>query len=192
MEHYYYLGAAVCCATIIIGSIIWLKIREKKQAELENLSSSALSEKQGVVVQCFSFERCLNPFNMLLWKLHRVNVYEPKLRAPEAMDIWFRENTRRLMHDGACLAYIDYYGHLENVFWKNIEELGLKPEQDVKFQCLLISIDSENYFPNFSGLLRYYINHWDLLPEVKLIMDVDARFENLRTMYTLSKKCAGT
>lgn len=188
MEHYYYLGAAVCCATIIIGSLIWLKMQEKKQAKLENSSVSASSVKARVIVKNFSFEKCFNPFNVLLWKLHKVNVYSPRLRKPEEGDKWFKDHTRHLMHDGACLAYINHYGHLEDVFWKNIGELGLKPEKDVEFQCLLFSIDAENYFPNFSNLLCNYINHWELLSEVRSIMDADPRFKNLRTIYALSKK----
>lgn len=188
MEHYYYLGVAVCCATIIIGSIIWVKVCERKRVKYENSASSAYSEKSCGVVESFSFDKCFNPFNMLLWDLHKVNVYNPRLRKPEENDKWFREHTCRLMHDGACLAYINHYGHLEETFWKNIEELGLKPEEDVKFQCLLISIDSVNYFPNFPNLLYHYIQHWNLLPNVKSVMDVDSRFENLRTRYILSKK----
>ena len=188
MEHYYYLGAAVCCATIIIGSLIWLKMQEKKQAKLENSPSSASSEKLCVIVKSFSFEKCLNPCNMLLWELHKVNVYDPRLHKSDAMDEWFREHTQRLMHDGACLAYINHYGHLEDAFWRNIEELGLKPEEDVKFQCLLISISYGNLYPNFPNLFYHYIEHREFLPKVKLVMDVDARFEKLRTIYALSKK----
>lgn len=120
-------------------------------------------------------------------KLEHVNLLDPQKRKQDPWDIWFKQNTKRLCHDGACLAHISRYGHIEDTFFKNIARLELDVAHDSEFQRLLISVSYNSYageyYPNFRNLLFTYARHYDLLPEILEVLDKDERFANAKEVY---------
>lgn len=120
-------------------------------------------------------------------KLKRVNTLDPKKRAQDPFDIWFKINTKLLCHDGACLDHISRYGHIEDTFFKNIAQLNLDVAHDLEFQRLLISISYNShageYYPNFRNLLFTYARHYDLLPEILEVLNTDERFAHAKEVY---------
>jgi hypothetical protein len=127
-------------------------------------------------------------------KLALVDTLDPKKRDINEMDHWFKRNTAQICHNAECLAYINHYGHLEDTFWKNIEDLGLKIEEDEVFQRLLISISfhefTEQYYPNFRNLLFSYGKRYRLMPKVLEVLDNDLRFARPRETYEFGRRCA--
>ncbi|MBO7097659.1 MAG: hypothetical protein J6W11_03365 [Alphaproteobacteria bacterium] len=120
-------------------------------------------------------------------KLERVNLLDPQKRAQDPWDIWFKQNTKRLCHDGACLAHISRYGHIEDTFFKNIARLELDVAHDSEFQRLLISISYNSYIDeyraNFTNVLFTYARHYDLLPEILEVLNKDERFADAKEVY---------
>jgi len=134
-----------------------------------------------------------NRFNDLLSKLKKVNLYNPQKRAANEMDDWFKKVTPQLMHDGSCLAYINNYGYLEDSFWVNIANLGLKPEQDKEFQQILFSVRKTScgyWMPNFRNLSFNYGKRYKLLPEIEHIVNTDSCFTTLKETYEFARKVA--
>ena len=129
--------------------------------------------------------------NSLLSILKKVNFYDPQTRAIDAMDVWFKQATHQLMHEGKCLAYIEHYGHLEDTFWLNMAELNLRPEQDETFQKLLISCYKTSWgiwTRNFSNLLWHFGRNYQLLPEVEKILNTDSRLKDALRTYNSARE----
>jgi len=190
MENYY-LFVVFCCFLPFIGGGIYFALHDKEQ--LQNVEPR---------MRPFPFFRTAEDFMIrgyyyrdldfsyhsdgLLERLEKVNCYDPRNREPDKMDKWFKNATRKLMHDGYCLSYIDYHGHLSSTFWKNMSELGIKPEEDEKFQCLLVSVSKPSWglrTKNFGNLLYHYASHYELLPFVTELVMTDDRFADSRRLY---------
>jgi len=197
MEHYYLL-IITCCLLPFITSVLWLARQDEtsaRQVETEIKISPVSQTTENLMFKEYYFDEfsSFNRFNSLLAKLKKVNLYNPRTRAADKMDDWFKEVTPQLMHDGSCLAYINHYGHLEDSFWLNMTNLGLKPEQDRKFQQLLISISKTGWgvwIENFDNLLFHFGKNYQLLPEVESILQADSRFALPKRTYEFARECA--
>ena len=99
--------------------------------------------------------------------------------------------------EGDCLSYIDHYGHLTETFLKNIKDLGLKPEEDLIFQELLISVFPLEYggkfYSNYTNILYLFIlkMRCHLLPEIEDILNRDERLADSKEIYELALEHAG-
>ncbi|MBO4293903.1 MAG: hypothetical protein J5896_00480 [Alphaproteobacteria bacterium] len=120
-------------------------------------------------------------------KLEHVNQYDPKKRTQDLWDVWFRNNTKNLCHDGACLDHINRLGHIGDTFFKNIERLNVDVAHDLEFQRLLISVSynayARTYYTNFNNLLFVYAEHYDFLPEILEVLNTDERFAHAKEVY---------
>lgn len=192
METYYFLAVICCLVPFIIGGI-WFAMHDLEKSQIPTFSSVKVTPQnpEEIMVKGYSY---INHENALLHKLEQVNTYSPDFRTPNTMDHWFKRHTGLLCHDGECLAYINRFGHIEDTFWKNIEELGLKPEENEKFQRLLISISyskyTEKYHPNFRNLLFNYGKRYKLMPKILKILDNDPRFAHAKETYENGRKYA--
>lgn len=192
----YYLLAVICCLTPFIGGGIWFALRCDKESDEKSpvpslTSKFSFEDYESIMIHYYS------PYggnSSLREKLENVNPLASNRRAINAWDHWFRRHTADCYHDGDCLAYINHYGYIEDTFWKNIDELGLKPEKDLKFQLLLISVYYneyiEQYYKNFSNLLFNFGKHYQLMPEVQNILNNDQRFAQSKKTYEFARKCA--
>ena len=195
MENYYLLAVICCFSPFIIGGF-WFALHDTEQMKREKTefnSALALPAIEDFMFQEYSYWgfETSNLFNKLLTKLKEVNVYDPRTRLVDGMDIWFKQVTPQLMHDGKCLGYIEHYGYLEDTFWKNIEKCGLHPEQDKRFQQLLISVNKSSWgflVNNFDNMLFHFGQHFELLPEIENILRTDARFWRPKDVYDLARK----
>jgi len=196
MEHYY-LFSVICCLLPFIAGGIWFAWHDDEPvhqmtAEAKVFPVSQAAEDLMLKEYYFDEFSLFNRFNSLLIKLKEVNLYDPQTRPADKMDDWFKKVTSQLMHDGSCLAYINHYGHLEDSFWLNIANLGLKPEQDRKFQQLLISINKTSWgiwIENFGNLLFHFGKNYQLLPEVESILQADSRFATPKQIYKFAREC---
>lgn len=192
-----YLLAVICCLLPFIIGGIWFAVHDTERMQLpepEVIKSPIVPEVEGFMLKCYFYSDFdFNPFNSLLEKLKKVNLYDPKTRPFDHMDEWFNGATQKLMHDGKCLAYIDRYGYLEDTLWKNIKELNLQPQTDVKFQKILVSVHKTDWgiwIKNFNNLLFHYGELYELLPEIENIINSDSRFKYVRQTYNLARKYA--
>ena len=196
MENYYLLAVICCLSPFIVGGILFA-FNDHEKVQLTQPNSTFAPVIQGVedlMLKEYYYSDVLNThtFNRLLSKLKKVNRYDPTTRRQDEMDICFKQATRDLCHDGVCLAYIDHYGYITDTFFKNLIELDLKPDQDVKFQKLLISTNNKSgfYAQNYTNLLFIYGRHWTLLPEIENILNTDPRFKEALQTYNFSRQCA--
>ena len=156
MENYFLL-AAICCFVPVSIWFVCLMVRKKvKKVQTFRTKENVKPEiNKKIIFKEYRYDFLL-PENGLLNSLRKVDVRDPQTRPQEENDVWFKAATPDLMHDGNCLAYIDHYGYLTDTFFQNIKELGLKPEEDLIFQELLISVylaDCINvYFSNYTNL----------------------------------------
>ena len=188
-----YLTAAIVCLLLVAAARVWCLLRKnnkQQKAETETSGSFDLKEVQSFMLKeysCYSSSK-----DPLFCHLLKVNRYNPETRPADSMDRWFEEATPQLMHSDSCLAYINHYGYIEDTFWKNIRKLGLHPEQDVKFQRLLISVYRLKTFgiwtENFCNLLFHFGAHYRLLPELEQILINDSRFADAKQTYELARK----
>ena len=193
MEHYYLLVVICCLSPFIIGGVFFsLHDKKREQSPKPGMSSASVCpQTEKLMFREYSFSGRLD--NRLLRELKKVNLYDPRTRVADEMDDWFKNVTSQLMHDGSCLAYINHYGHLEDSFWLNVASLGLKPEQDRKFQQLLISINKTGcgvWTENFNNLLFHFGMHYQLLPEVESVLRADSRFATPKQIYKFARECA--
>ena len=187
MEHYYYL-AILGCLLLIVAGVYW--ITKNKKLNLKQLLLFSKLKAENYMVREYAYDSFSNPRNSLLSRLKDVPLYDPQMRPISKMDFWFKTTTARLAHDGACLAYIEHYGHLEDAFWKNVTELGIKLEEDEKFQYILTSVCKTslgNYCQNFSNMLFHFGCHHKLLPEIENIILNDLRFIEVKQTYELAQ-----
>ena len=194
-----YLLAVICCLLPFIIGGIWFAVHDTERMQLpepEVIKSPIVPEVEDLMLKCYFYSDFdFNPFSSLLEKLKKVNLYDPKTRPFDHMDEWFKGATPKLMHDGKCLAYIDHYGYLEDTLWKNIKELNLQPQTDVKFQKILVSVHKTDWgiwIKNFNNLLFHYGELYELLPEIENIINSDSRFKYVRQTYNLAREYAGS
>ena len=190
MEHYYYL-AILGCLLLIAAGFYW--ITKDKKLNQKQLLLFSKPKAENYMVREYAYDSCSNPRNPLLSRLKDVPLYNPQTRPTSNMDIWFKMSTARLAHNGACLAYIEHYGHLEDAFWKNAAELGIKLEEDEKFQYILASVCKTslgNYCQNFSNMLFHFGCHHKLLPKIENIIFNDLRFIEVKQTYELAQDCS--
>ena len=197
MELHYLLAVICCFVPFIIGGIWFARHDTQKVSPIRSVPVSlpVIPGCEDLMLKeyCFDEFSSFNRFNSLLAKLKKVNLYNPRTRAADKMDNWFKEATPQLMHDGNCLAYINHYGHIEDSFWLNMANLGLKPEQDRKFQQLLISISKTGWgvwIENFNNLLFHFGKNYQLLPEVENVLNADSRFAIPKQTYEFARECA--
>ena len=187
MENYYFFAVVFCLLPFVIGGI-WRALHDteplpKVKSDMNCSSASMLTAEDCVLKSYYHFDVRRGT---LLDKLSMVNLYDPANRPHNYMDDWFKDNTRLLMHDGKCLAHLNYYGHLEDTFWKNIKELNIHPERDKQFQLFLISVHKTSwdvYVKNFDNLLFNYGMQYKLLPEIESIIMNDVRFNSAKNTY---------
>ena len=197
MENYYFFAVVFCLLPFVIGGI-WRALHDTEPIRLpspQNAHSLPLLKARDFMLREYYYDTLLHPkvYSSLLVNLKKVNKYDPENRAHDRMDDWYKDNTRLLMHNGHCLAYINSFGHLESTFWKNIEELNLKPEQDIDFQRLLVSVHITNWeiwMRNYNNLLFNYSLRYKFLPEIEEILKKDSRFETSRQSYEFAREYA--
>lgn len=193
-----YLFAVICCLLPFVIGGIWFAVHDNNpecQTKPEMIQTPVVQGAEDVMLReyYYGIGKLFSPSNYLLKELEKVNVYDPRNRCADYMDEWFKNATPKLMHDGVCLAYINNHGHLEDAFWKNIEMCGLNPEQDKKFQQLLISVYKTSWgiwLRNYSNLLFSYGMRYKLLPEIEDILNTDARFGDSKQSYNFARHCA--
>ena len=116
-------------------------------------------------------------------KLRKVNKAKPKDRKKDKYDAWYESNIKNFCRYGEVLAYIAIYGNLTDRFIAGLKN----PQYDVELQRHLVSVYQNQYdhcyHLNCQSLLWYYLEHWDLLPEIKRVILKDARFEAVLDMY---------
>lgn len=116
-------------------------------------------------------------------KLEKVNKTILKGRKRDKYDDWYDNNIQNMCKCGEALAYIARYGHLTIRFLAGLEN----PQYDADFQKYLVSVYRNNltgiYFPNCQNLLWYYLEKWDLLPEIKRVIMTDSRFGRVMDIY---------
>lgn len=116
-------------------------------------------------------------------KLEKVNKVTLKGRKRDKYDDWFEENIKNFCKCGETLAYIALYGNLTDRFLDGLKN----PQYDAEFQKYLVSVHRNNltgiYFPNCQNLLWYYLQKWDLLPEIKKVIMEDVRFGRVMDIY---------
>ena len=198
----YYLLAAICCVLLLIAIKIWVVLRARRSVietnDEENSFILSRAERD-IMLRKYDYD----PYNTaifpdtLLEMLKKVNRLNPNTRQLDAMDEWFKRATPKLMHNGKCLSYIDHYGHLEDMFWKNVSELNLHPEQDKKFQMLLFSCHYVSNFGywhnNFSNMLFHFGGSYGtLLPEVEEVINKDNRLKAAKGIYYRARGYAKT
>jgi len=195
MNSYYLPVVIIGLMLICIGAVFLIK-RRKKKPSLEQVQPKKLTyprRKNKSLVRYYSYDSNSNSFNSLLMKLKDVSLYEPHMRPTNEMDRWFKENTHSISHNGSCLSYLNKYRVLHMTFWKNVKELGLKPDKDEKFQRLLISVYPQSgglYCENFRYLLFHYAKQYKLLPQVEEILKTDSRFKDPLVTYQFARKNA--
>ena len=115
--------------------------------------------------------------------LEKVNKTTLKGRKRDKYDDWFDNNIKNFCTSGEALAYIARYGHLTDRFIAKLKN----PQYDANFQKYLVSVHRNNltgiYFPNCQNLLWYYLEKWDLLPEIKRVIMTDSRFGRVMDIY---------
>lgn len=116
-------------------------------------------------------------------KLEKVNKTTLKGRKRDKYDDWFDNNIKNFCKSGEALAYIARYGNLTDRFIAKLKN----PQYDANFQKYLVSVHRNNltgtYFTNCQNLLWYYLEKWDLLPEIKKVIKEDARFGRVMDIY---------
>jgi len=198
MGHYYFLLVVIFCLSPFIVSGIWFAWHDNKplhrvKTEIKAFPLSKTAEDLMFKEYSYDEFKLTNRYNNLLAELKKVNLYNPQTRPADKMDVWFKKVTSQLMHDGSCLAYIDHYGWIEDMFWLNIADLGLKPEQDKEFQLLLFSIYKTKFDfwkSNFHNLPFQFGKNYQLLPEIENILNTDSRFSILKRTYEFARECA--
>ena len=119
----------------------------------------------------------------LFCKLEKVNKTTLKGRKRDKYDDWFDENIKNFCKCGEALTYIALYGNLTDRFLDGLKN----PQYDAEFQKYLVSVHRNNltgiYFPNCQNLLWYYLEKWDLLPEIKKVIKEDVRFGRVADIY---------
>ena len=196
MENYF-IAVLICLLPFVIGGI-WYALHDSVSLKLptpQKTLSPPSPKAKDFMLREYYYDRFSHPkvYSSLLVNLKNVNKYDPETREHDKMDDWFRKNTRLLMHNGYCLAYINSYGHLESTFWKNIEELNLHPEQDIVFQKFLVSVHITNWeiwMRNYNNLLFNYSLRYTLLPEIEDVLKKDARFETSLQSYKFAREYA--
>jgi len=190
MENYYSL-ALLCGVSLIAAIAIWLsKLQEKKEEKGSAKSSFARHSTTTSLFRDYSYNSFCNQGNLLLSNLKDVCLYDSKTRPINPMDRWYKDNTANLSHDGACLAYINHYGYLEDTFWKNVKELGIDLAKDKSFQRILVSVCKTSlgyYQKNFSNMLFHFARYYTLLPEIDDIIQNDERFAEVKATYNLGR-----
>lgn len=115
--------------------------------------------------------------------LEKVNKTTLNGRKRDKYDDWFDNNIKNFCKSGEALAYIARYGHLTDRFIAKLKN----PQYDANFQKYLVSVHRNNltgtYFTNCQNLLWYYLEKWDLLPEIKKVIKEDARFGRVMDIY---------
>lgn len=116
-------------------------------------------------------------------KLRNVNKENPKNRRTDKYDAWYDANIKKFCKHGEVLAYIAIYGNLTDRFIAGLKH----PENNAELQKHLVSVYKNHYdkqyYLNCQNLLWYYLEHWDLLPEIKRVIMTDSRFVRALNMY---------
>lgn len=195
MEHYYYLLAVACCFMpfFIGGTWFYLNDTERVPPVIpKTISSPACPVGTGIMIKAYSCDTFFDRGDPLLINLKQVNLYNPELRPKNRMDFWYKDHTAKLMHNGACLAYIARYGYLEDTFWKNVEELNIHPEKDELFQKLIFSIQPTSwdvFVENSPNMLFHFSKKWEALPSIVDIINNDSRFAVVKRTYDFAREC---
>ena len=187
MESYLFSAVACVMMIFIIGGL-WFAIHDNEKLQPafrpSHVPKYSPEDLDAMMVQHYYYTDDQTPLRK---KLALVDTLDPKKRAINEMDHWFRRNTAQICHNAECLAYINHYGHLEDAFWKNIEDLGLKIEEDEVFQRLLISVmyskHGEIYFTNFNNLLYRFGKLYSLMPKILHILGNDERLNAAKHTY---------
>lgn len=116
-------------------------------------------------------------------KLEKVNKTTLDGRIRDKYDDWYDSNIKNFCRCGEALAYIARYGYLTTRFIGGLKN----PQYDADFQKYLVSVYRNNltgtYIPNCQNLLWYYLEKWDLLPEIKRVIKEDVRFGRVMDIY---------
>ena len=116
-------------------------------------------------------------------KLKKVNKAKPEDRKKDKYDLWYEDNIKKFCKHGEVLAYIAIYGNLTDRFIAGLKH----PENNAELQKHLVSVYQNHYdnlyYLNCQNLLWCYLEHWDLLPEIKRVLMTDPRFVKALNMY---------
>jgi len=185
MQDYYLLVIVGAPILLAIGTV-WFVIRRKK------LKVSNQTPENDLINDYSYNSASAKTSDPLFIKLRKVSLESPETREPNEMDEWFRNATPELCHSGICLSYLNDYRVLQLTFWKNVADLGLKLDQDEKFQRLLISVYSTSFghYENFRYLTFHFAKRFSLLPQIEEILNTDTRFSDTRITYEFGRKVA--
>lgn len=115
--------------------------------------------------------------------LKKINKGKPRDRKADKYDEWYDANIKNFCKYGEVLAYIAIYGNLTDRFIDGLKN----PQNNLELQKHLVSVYQnqydKTYHLNCQNLLWYYLERWDLLPEVKRVIMTDPRFVRALNMY---------
>lgn len=192
MEHYYSLVILICPILIIAGAVWFVRFKDGKVALIKTKLKSLFVRRTADDSLFKEYSKQDYSESSLLTKLRELSIRNPHNCHVNSMEGWFKENAKKMTHDGACLAYIEHYRYLEELFWKNIEETDVKIDQDEKFQRILISVCQTTpgvYTQNFSKMLFHFGMKHHLLPELEALIQNDPRFKDPKHTYELAHEC---
>ena len=181
MLYHYCFWVVLCCLVLFIslGIYCFLRYRRKPKVKTEPINPF---DDSFLIQDYWEFD--LEHSNRLLEQLENVRCTNPRERTPDCWDVWFKKSTEAFFHDAQCLARIQHFGYLEDLFWENIDELGLTPQDDEIFQCLIISVSSSEWHrSNYQNLLYHFAKRYELLPQVKERLENDPRLARSRETY---------
>lgn len=175
-----FAGLIVC---ILVCIRLWFYDRPDKKGIIRDFSTPPRIRD----LFCYFSE---NYFNSLLETLQKVDTTDPRLRVKNEYDLWFESHIEELAQNGWCLEYIYTKGHLTDTLFAKLKD----PDKNLVFQKLLISIFKNETFNvyqlNFGNLLFQYATKWELLPEVREILNKDERFSVVKDVYDRGREYA--
>ena len=193
----------ICTVVLVLVVCFWVYLY-KHRNEFEFPAKQPISEPQPKekVVQYSRFlaESCFTDdysqpkedkslavitLHQELWEvLKRMDKYGP---CPNDRK-WFISHINDFCLFMDILSVIEHYPHLTDLFIENLPN-----PNDLELQKKLISIcwmdrKSPCVKVNYTNLLCYFCKRWDFLPEIKIIVLKDPRFETVKNIYELYHK----
>lgn len=101
---------------------------------------------------------------------------------------WFAEHILEFGRSQEALEFINDWGHIEAIYWKELGKAE-NPEEDEVLQLNLITVTGKNgsYWPKFFNLLYGYLKRWDFSDDVKKGIRGRDYAECIRRAYLLAK-----
>lgn len=124
--------------------------------------------------------------------LENVSVIDPKKRKPDIWDEEFIRLVPVLHHYDKALEMLNKYGWLSKTYFENLKDA----DKNVALQRTFCRIRKNAYqYPScspysacYGNLLYGFLEHWDLLPEIKEEIFDDPDFEPVVKIYELFRE----